>query len=397
MYWWKGGSMKRVILIVLDSVGIGEAPDAARFGDEGSDTLKSALEGNDCLLPNLRKLGLFNIEGVDWAKNEENPAGSFARMQEKSMGKDTTIGHWEIAGIVCPNPLPVFPNGFDRELIEEIEKQTGRRVLCNKPYSGTKVIADYGMEHEETGDIICYTSADSVLQIAAHEDVISVKELYEICEKVREICVGKWGVGRVIARPFIGKYPDYTRTSNRHDYSLKPVKPSMLDYILKSGGKVKAVGKINDIFAGEGIGEYVRTTSNMDGVKRTLEYMEEDFDGLIFTNLVDFDMMYGHRNDVEGYKKALCEFDECIPDIINAMKEDDILMITADHGCDPATVSTDHSREYTPLLIYGKGIMEGCDCGTRDSFADIGATIMDYLGVEGDIDGKSMLDKILVH
>ena len=387
--------MKRVILIVLDSVGIGEAPDANLFGDVGSNTVKSALESDDKLLPNMRKLGLFNIDGMDWATAEEKPLGAFARMREESMGKDTTIGHWEIAGLVSPKALPTFPNGFDKELVEELEKKTGRRVLCNKPYSGTKVIADYGKEHVETGALIVYTSADSVLQIAAHEDVVSVKELYEICEKAREICTGKWGVGRIIARPFVGEYPNYVRTSNRHDYSLKPAKATMLDYILRGGLKVKAVGKINDIFAGAGIGEYVRTASNQEGVDRTLEYMKEEFGGIIFTNLVDFDMLYGHRNDVSGYKKALIEFDNRLPEIIEAMGEEDVLMITADHGCDPATESTDHSRECTPLLVCGKNIKESVNLGTRNSFADIGATIIEYLGVEGCLDGKSMLDKVV--
>lgn len=384
--------MKRVILIVLDSVGIGEAPDAAMFKDEGSNTVKSALEGDYTLMPNMASLGLFNIDGMDWAKGIENPLGAFARMKERSMGKDTTIGHWEIAGLVSDSPLPTFPEGFDKELIEELEKQTGRKVLCNKPYSGTKVIADFGKAHEESGDLIVYTSADSVLQIAAHEDVISVSELYEICEKARKICTGKWGVGRIIARPFVGSYPDYVRTSNRHDYSLKPAKKTVLDYIIASKKTVKAVGKINDIFAGEGISEYVRTSSNDEGVDKTLEYMKDDFDGIIFTNLVDFDMVYGHRNDVQGYKKALMQFDSRLPEIIRAMKDEDVLMITADHGCDPATPSTDHSREYTPFIMYGKDIKKGHNMGTRDTFADIGATIADYLDVQGSIDGKSMLD-----
>ena len=384
--------MKRVILIVLDSVGIGEAPDAAMFKDEGSNTVKSALEGDYTLMPNMASLGLFNIDGMDWAKGIENPLGAFARMKERSMGKDTTIGHWEIAGLVSDSPLPTFPEGFDKELIEELEKQTGRKVLCNKPYSGTKVIVDFGKAHEESGDLIVYTSADSVLQIAAHEDVISVSELYEICEKARKICTGKWGVGRIIARPFVGSYPDYVRTSNRHDYSLKPAKKTVLDYIIASKKTVKAVGKINDIFAGEGISEYVRTSSNDEGVDKTLEYMKDDFDGIIFTNLVDFDMVYGHRNDVQGYKKALMQFDSRLPEIIRAMKDEDVLMITADHGCDPATPSTDHSREYTPFIMYGKDIKKGHNMGTRDTFADIGATIADYLDVQGSIDGKSMLD-----
>lgn len=389
--------MKRVILIVLDSVGIGEAPDATLFNDVGSNTVKSALEGDSSLLPNLGEMGLFNIDGMDWAEDFDTPTGAFARMEEKSMGKDTTIGHWEISGIVSPNPLPTFPDGFDKELVELLEKETGRGVLCNKPYSGTKVIEDFGREHEKSGDLIVYTSADSVLQIAAHEEVVSIEELYDICEKARRLCTGKWGVGRIIARPFIGKYLEYKRTANRHDYSLKPTKKTMLDYILDSGLKVKAIGKINDIFAGVGIGEYVRTANNNEGVDRTLEYMKEEFSGIIFTNLVDFDMVYGHRNDVPGYKKALMEFDSRLNEIIAAMKDEDLLMITADHGCDPATESTDHSREYTPLLMYGKNIKAGCNMGTRETFADIGATIIDYLGVNGQLDGKSMLDKVGSH
>ncbi len=386
--------MKRVILIVLDSVGMGEAPDAALFSDEGSNTLKSALEGDESLLPNMKKMGLFNIDGNEWAKNEEAPLGAFARMKELSMGKDTTIGHWEIAGVVSKNPLPTFPNGFDKELVEELEKQTGRKVLCNKTYSGTQVILDYGRQQKETEGIIVYTSADSVLQIAAHEEIISVSELYEICEKARNICTGKWGVGRIIARPYVGEYPNYTRTANRHDFSLKPPKKTMLDYIKEAGLKVKAVGKINDIFAGEGITDMVRTDSNSDGVYKTIEYMKEHFSGIIFTNLVDFDMKYGHRNDVSGYKNALMEFDRQLPQIMETMKEDDLLMITADHGCDPLTPSTDHSREYTPFLVYKKEMREGCNMGTREGFADIGATILEYLEVFGRTDGKSILDKI---
>lgn len=389
--------MRRVILIVLDSVGIGEAKDAALFNDEGSNTVKSALESDSSLLPNLGKMGLFNIDGMDWAKDCQSPLGAFARMEEKSMGKDTTIGHWEISGVISPKPLPTFPEGFDKELVDLLEKETGRKVLCNKPYSGTKVISDFGKEHQETGNLIVYTSADSVLQIAAHEEVVSVEELYDICEKARKICTGKWGVGRIIARPFIGEYPDYKRTANRHDFSLKPTKKTMLDYIVDSGLKVKAVGKINDIFAGVGISEYVRTSSNNEGVDRTLEYMKEDFSGIIFTNLVDFDMVYGHRNDVPGYKKALMEFDSRLVQIMEAMGEEDLLMITADHGCDPATESTDHSREYTPLLMYGKNIKAGCNLGTRGTFADIGATIIEYLGINGQLDGKSMLDKVSSH
>lgn len=395
--------MGRVILIVLDSVGIGEMPDAANYGDEGSNTVRAASKGKNFRLENLKKLGLFNIDGMDeWTSGVENFKGVIGRLGELSKGKDTTTGHLEIAGVVSKNPMPTFPQGFDEELLEELRQLSGRDILCNKPYSGTQVIKDYGQEHEETGALIVYTSADSVLQIAAHNDVVPLEELYDICHKARQVCKGKWGVGRVIARPFVGTYPDYQRTTDRHDYSIKPPKDTMLDLISRSGQRVKAVGKINDIFAGVGITDMVRTTGNMDGVDKTIEYMKEDFDGLIFTNLVDYDMLYGHRNDVDGYANALTEFDERLPDIMDAMREDDILMITADHGCDPSTPSTDHSREYIPWIIAGsnKLIRQGTNLGTDMGFGDIATTILDYLKVdykvgEDYIEGKSRIEDVI--
>ena len=345
-------------------------------------------------MPNMRKLGFFNIDGVDCREGVEEPEGAVARMTERSRGKDTTIGHWEIAGVVSERPLPTFPDGFPEELLDAFEKETGRGVLCNKPYSGTEVIRDYGEEHLRTGALIVYTSADSVFQIAAHESIVPIEELYRCCEIARRLCTGKFGVGRVIARPFEGSYP-FVRTSRRHDYSLEPPKPTMLNYIRDAGQEVLAVGKINDIFAGSGVTDMVRTVNNGDGIDKTLEYAGREFHGLCFTNLVDYDMLYGHRNDIEGYAKALSYFDERLPEILASMGEEDILMITADHGCDPSTPSTDHSREYTPLVIAGKPVKEGVNLGTRGSFADIAATILDYLGVEGETAGESFLGQIL--
>lgn len=382
--------MKRVFLIVLDSVGIGQMPDAAEFGDEGSNTLGAASTSPYFSMPNMKRLGLFNIDGVTCGEREEKPEGAVARMTEVSKGKDTTIGHWEIGGVISPEPLPTFPDGFPQELLEAFEKETGRGVICNKPYSGTEVIKDYGREHVETGKLIVYTSADSVFQIAAHEDLVPIDELYRYCQIARRSCAGKYGVGRVIARPFEGEWP-YKRTSRRHDYSLTPPKATMLDAIKESGKEVIAVGKINDIFAGQGVTEMVRTSGNGEGIDRTLEYLKKDFEGLCFINLVDYDMLYGHRNDVDGYAKALTYFDERLPEILQAMKEEDILMITADHGCDPITPSTDHSREYTPLIIAGAPVKPGVNLGTRASFADTAATILDYLEVKGEISGESFL------
>lgn len=386
--------MKRIFLIVLDSVGIGEEPDADLYGDVGSNTLAAASTSKFFDMPNMQKLGLFNIDNVNCRPAVKHPMGAFARMQEASKGKDTTIGHWEIAGIQSEKPLPTFPNGFPPEIIEKYEKLTGKRVLCNKPYSGTKVLKDYGKECVETDSLIVYTSADSVFQVAAHEDIVSVPKLYEFCEIARKMLVGEFGVGRVIARPFVGNYPNYTRTTNRHDFSLEPPVDTMLDILKSKGFDVIGVGKIYDIFAGKGLTDFVRTTGNENGIERTLEYQKKDFNGLCFVNLVDFDMLYGHRNDIEGYAKALTYFDQKLPEIIENLKEDDILMITADHGCDPSTASTDHSREYTPWIIYGNKIKPSINLGTLPTFSDIGATVLDYFGIQGGIKGTSKLKEI---
>ena len=369
---------KRFFLIVLDSYGVGELPDAYLWHDEGSNTLGAIRNHPNFNCPELKKFGLFNIDGVGGGVQE--PKASYCKMAEKSMGKDTTIGHWEIAGIISPEPLPTYPDGFPEEIIKEFEKKTGRKVICNKPYSGTEVIKDYGKEHVETGALIVYTSADSVFQIAAHEDVVPVEKLYEYCETARKMLVGKHGVGRVIARPFNGEYP-YARTSNRHDFSLLPPADTMINLLKNAGYDTISVGKIYDIFAGSGISESHRTTSNTHGMQVTKELQGKDFNGLCFVNLVDFDMKYGHRNDVPGYAAASTEFDAFLTEFIKDMREDDVLLITADHGCDPATPSTDHSREYTPMLIYGKSIKSGVNLGTRSSFSDISATVLEYFGV----------------
>lgn len=383
--------MKRVVLIVMDSFGIGAMEDAAQFGDVGTNTLRSVSSSSFFHIPNLKKLGLCNLDGVDFLEKEEAPIGRIARMTETSKGKDTTIGHWEIAGIWSMAPLPTYPDGFPQEILDEFSRQTGRGVLCNKPYSGTEVIKAYGEEHMRTGDLIVYTSADSVFQIAAHEDVVPVEQLYEYCRMARKILTGKHGVGRVIARPFIGTNGEFTRTSRRHDFSLEPPQITMLDQLKGAGKDVIAVGKIQDIFVGKGITEFTYTSGNEDGINKTLEYMDKDFDGLLFVNLVDYDMLYGHRNDIDGYAKAVTYFDEKLPEIMAKLREDDILMITADHGCDPGyAVSTDHSREYTPLLMYGKNL-EAANLGTRDSFSDIAATVLDYFDIEQKTQGKTML------
>lgn len=385
---------KRLFLIVLDSVGVGEASDAAQFGDVGSNTMRAAVEaGAD--LPNLRRLGLFNMDGMDWADPEEAPAGAFGRMREASMGKDTTIGHWEIAGVVSPKPLPTFPDGFPPEIIRNYEKLTGRKVICNKPYSGTQLLLDYGREHAETGALMVYTSADSVFQVAAHEDIVPIEELYHDCELAREMLTGDYAVGRVIARPFVGEYPNYTRTARRHDYSLQPPRDTMLNDLENAGFECIGVGKISDIFAGSGITQQIRTQNNTDGIEKTLSLLENDFEGICFVNLVDFDMVYGHRNDAPGYARALMEFDQALPRIMEQMGEDDLLIITADHGCDPSTPSTDHSREYTPMLAWSRKIRAGANLGTRSTFADIGATVLEYFGLENGTDGQSFLKDIL--
>ena len=383
--------MKRIYLIVLDSFGIGEMEDAASYGDYNVNTLRSVSASPFFHMPNMQKLGLFQIDGVTVGGKEASPVGAYARLAERSRGKDTTIGHWEIAGIHSPKPLPTYPDGFPREIIDEFCEKTGRGALCNKPYSGTAVIQEYGDEHVRTGDLIVYTSADSVFQVAAHEDVVPVEQLYEYCRIAREILQGEHGVGRVIARPFIGESGNYTRTSRRHDFSILPPAVTMLDQLEENGKDVIAVGKIQDIFVGKGITEYVYTGGNEEGIRRTLEYLDKDFEGLCFVNLVDYDSLYGHRRDIDGYAKALARFDEILPEMMSKLGPDDILMITADHGCDPGyTETTDHTREYVPFLMYGANVTPG-NLGTRSTFADIGATVLDYFGIEPDFRGESML------
>ena len=359
--------MKRVFLIVLDSFGIGEMPDAAKYGDEGSNTLGTVAKSPEFSMPNMEKLGLFNIDGVTAKTPYAAPEGVFARMTEQSAGKDTTTGHWEIAGLISKKPMPTFRMDFHRKCWMNF-KGCWTQSAVQQTVFGTQVIQDYGDEHRKTGALIVYTSADSVFQIAAHEDVVPVEELYRDCEIARQMLQGDLGVGRVIARPFIGTSGNYTRTSRRHDFSLEPPHDTMLDVLKEAEYDVIGVGKINDIFAGKGITEFVRTQDNADGIEKTLEYMERDFNGLCFVNLVDFDMLYGHRNDVSGYAKALTYFDQQLPKILSAMESEDVLMITADHGCDPGTPSTDHSREYTPFIMYGKNLPHGKNMGTRGSF-----------------------------
>lgn len=384
---------KRVFLIVLDSVGIGAMPDACEWGDEGSNTLGSIRNHPAFYCPNLTEMGLFSIDGIDEKNTSSHTC--YARMTESSKGKDTTIGHWEIAGIYSPRPLPTYPKGFPKALIDEFEKLTGRGVLCNRPYSGTEVIKDFGEEHLRTGKLIVYTSADSVFQIAAHEDLVPVEELYRYCEQARGLLKGEHGVGRVIARPFTGKYP-FARTSRRHDYSLTPPSETVPSILKEKGFDVISVGKIYDIFAGQGFTESHLTVNNMDGMDKTLNVVKRDFNGLCFVNLVDFDMVYGHRNDIEGYAKAMTAFDARLGEFLKGMQEDDLLIITADHGCDPATPSTDHSREYTPMLAYGKKLKEGVNLGTRNSFADIGATVLEWFDLPtNEIFGESFLKEIV--
>ena len=385
--------MKRIFLTVLDSFGVGYLPDAHLFGDKGANTLKSVSKSKNLNIPNLIKCGLGNIDSVDCLQKTDTPLGIYGRLREKSMGKDTTVGHWEIGGIVSQNPLPTYPDGFPSEVLEEFTALTGYGVLCNKPYSGTQVINDYGKEHIETGKLIVYTSADSVFQIAAHEELIPIKKLYSICEIARKMLVGKHGVGRVIARPFIGEYPNFKRTANRRDFSLEPTGKTVLDALYEKSFDVISVGKIYDIFAHRGISEYHLTHSNTEGISKMLEIMERDFNGLCFTNLVDFDMLYGHRNDVDGYAAALSEFDLCIPEIMKRLTDDDIYIITADHGCDPGDISTDHTREYVPLLILGKNI-ESKNIGTVDYFSTIAKTVSDLMEIEYKCEGTSLANLI---
>ena len=384
---------KRIFLIVLDSFGIGEMKDSHLYGDEGSNTLYSCFKQSEFNVPNMKKLGLFNIDGVDFGEKENDPLGAYGRFCEKSRGKDTTVGHWEIAGVISDEPLPTYPDGFPDEIIKEFTARTGRGVLCNKPYSGTKVLEDYGKEHLETGKLIVYTSADSVFQLAAHESLVPPEKLYAYCEIAREILTGKHGVGRVIARPFEGEYPNFKRTANRHDFSLAPPSDTVIDILTEKGFDVIPIGKIYDIFAGKGMEKANPTKGNAHGMELTEKTAEKDFHGLCFTNLVDFDMVYGHRNNAPGYAKALSEFDEWLGTFIKKLKDNDVLMITADHGCDPLTESTDHSREHTPLLVYGKGI-HPVNLGTRSTFADIGKTVLDLLGIDGKIQGESFKNMI---
>lgn len=379
---------KRVFLIVLDSFGVGEAPDAKDFGDEGSDTLKAISKSKEFDVKTLRKMGIFNIDGIMYEKVKENPIAAYGKAMEVSRGKDTTIGHWEIAGLISEKPFPTYPNGFPAEVIEEFSKRTGKDVLCNKPYSGTEVIKVYGEEHMNTGALIVYTSADSVFQIAAHEEVVPVEDLYKYCEVAREILTGENAVARVIARPFVGKYPDFVRTTNRHDFSLVPPADTMLNYLERENFDVISVGKISDIFAGSGITESTRTNGNTNGMEVTMKMLEKDFTGLCFVNLVDFDMLYGHRNDVDGYAKAITEFDKWLEGFIAKLNDNDLLIITADHGCDPSTASTDHSREYVPIIVYGKDITPG-NLGIRGTYADIAKTILDNFNIENNFPGKS--------
>ena len=385
--------IKRIFLIVLDSVGIGELPDAKAYGDEGSNTLKTCFVQPGFSVPNLKKAGLFNIDGVDFSEGVSAPSGAFGKCAESSKGKDTTTGHWEICGLISKKAMPTFPNGFPKEFLDEFSARTGRKVLCNKPYSGTKVIADYGQKQLETGELIVYTSADSVFQIAAHESIVPPEKLYEYCKIARELLKGELAVGRVIARPFAGEYP-FKRTARRHDFSLVPPKDTLIDYLSKSGLDVIPVGKIFDIFAGKGFKEANPTVSNADGMKKTLEFSKTNFHGLCFTNLVDFDMLFGHRNDASGYAKALTEFDKWFGEFLPTLHDNDIVIVTADHGCDPSTPSTDHSREYIPLLVLGKKV-KPVNLGIRKTYADIGKTIADIFGVNADIAGESFKDEIL--
>jgi phosphopentomutase len=383
--------MKRVFLIVLDSFGIGEMEDAKQYGDVGVNTLRSVSSSPLFCVPNMKEMGLFDIDGVTVGEKQGNHTAVIARLQEASKGKDTTIGHWEIAGVCSESPLPTYPDGFPKEVMDELSKRMGRELICNKPYSGTQVIADYGDEHVRTGALIVYTSADSVCQIAAHEDVVPVEQLYEYCHIAREVLQGEHGVGRIIARPFIGENGNYKRTSGRHDYSLTPPATTMLDQLKEAGKAVISVGKISDIFAGQGITEAVYTGPNEKGIEQTLCYLDKEFEGLCFVNLVDFDMVYGHRRDIDGYAAALSAFDKALPEMFAKMGEDDLLMITADHGCDPAYLATtDHTREYVPFLMYGKKL-EPRNLGTRKSFADIAATVLEYFDIAPVFRGESMI------
>ncbi|MFA4886343.1 MAG: phosphopentomutase [Desulfotomaculaceae bacterium] len=387
--------IKRVALLVLDSVGVGELPDAGDYGDTGSNTLGNLARAVGGLkMPNLGSLGLGNIIPIEGVPPAANPRASFGRMAEKSAGKDTTTGHWEMAGIILERPFPVYPHGFPPDLIKTYEERIGRPVLGNKVASGTVIIEELGAKHMATGYPIVYTSADSVFQVAAHEEIIPLEELYRICRIAREMLTGEHAVGRVIARPFEGKPDDFRRTVNRHDFSLKPPGRTLLDLLKENGVKVTAVGKIRDIFDGEGVTEAITTKGNTDGMDKALKLVQSDMDGFVFTNLVDFDMLYGHRNNPRGYADALEELDRWFPELIKSLQDDDVLIITADHGCDPTTASTDHSREYVPLLVYGKHLQGGVNLGVRETFADIAATVSEFFGLKFNI-GESFWPKVL--
>ena len=375
---------------MLDSLGVGEMPDAATFGDEGSNTLRSVVSSPKCDIPNLLKAGLGNAESVSFLPGEKNPLAAFGKMAEESRGKDTTIGHWELCGVISPKPLPTYPHGFPASLIRKMERRWGRRALCNRPFSGTEVIRKYGEEHRKTGALIVYTSADSVFQIAADEEIVPLSELYRDCEIAREILTGDHGVGRVIARPFVTGKDGPVRTANRHDFSLPPPGMTLLDRVKEQGLSVIAIGKIGDIFAHRGTTEEIRSADNREGMALCLSAAKREFEGLCFLNLVEFDSVYGHRNDVDGYALALSEFDAFLPEMTRLLREDDLLIVTADHGCDPGTPSTDHSREYVPLLVFGKGFA-GRDLGVRKTFADVAATVGEYLDLPGVFPGKSFL------
>ena len=386
--------MKRVFLIVLDSFGIGQLPDAEQFGDVNVNTLASCATSAKLQIPNMKKLGLGNIEGVTIGK-EAAPVGAYGRMAEASMGKDTTIGHWEIAGIVSAQPLPTYPEGFPEEVLKPFCEATGRGVLANAPWSGTAVIEEYGAKHIETGDLIVYTSADSVFQIAAHEDIVPPEQLYEYCRIARKILQGKHGVGRVIARPFVGTPGNFKRTANRHDFSLEPPKQTVLDVIKAAGLDSIGVGKIHDIFVGRGLTEYVYNQSNANGMEHTDHFAAKDFEGLCFVNLVDFDMQFGHRRDIDGYANALTAFDTWLGGFMENLADEDVVIITADHGCDPGyEKTTDHTREYVPVLVYGKQV-KPVALGTRKSFSDIAATVAELLKVEYDCPGVSFAKELL--
>ena len=386
--------MKRIFLVVLDSCGIGQLPDAAAFGDAECHTLRRISGSPEFAIPNLLKMGLGNIDGQDYLPSTQQPTAAVARLAERSAGKDTTIGHWEIAGVISPRPLLTYPEGFPPAVLDAFSAATGRGVLCNRPYSGTQVIADYGEQHLRTGDLIVYTSADSVFQIAAHEELVPPEQLYEYCRMARKLLQGEHGVGRVIARPFIGAAPHFTRTANRRDFSLPPPAQTLPDAVAAAGQTVWGVGKISDIFAGRGITRSTLTHGNAEGMAAALEAADTDFAGLCFVNLVDFDMLYGHRQDVDGYAAALTAFDRWLPSFLQRMRREDLLLITADHGCDPGDSHTDHTREYVPLLISGAGI-KPINLGTRSTYADIAATVADYLGVPFAGAGESLLPQII--